>query len=151
MSKTDDNSYLLMPYVNTCRMNSKREDVKTLCWVSDYDVLIIFNDNTIYIYDTFLNMYRIIKYKTAELTEEEWRIEFGRRLHDLLQRKFITETSFAQMLNISLPALNRYIKGKVTPNAYMLNKILTILEIKADQLLFIPFILKTYLEEEKEK
>ena len=33
MSQMDDNSYLLWPYVNTCRLNSKREDVKTLCWV----------------------------------------------------------------------------------------------------------------------
>lgn len=150
MSQTDDNSYLLWPYVNICRLNSKREDVKTLCWVSDYDVLIIFTDGTMYIYDTFINMYRIIRYNTPNLTEEEWRFEFGRRLHDLLQRKYITETDFAHMLGIQQPALNRYIKGKVTPNAYILNKILTILEITADQLLFIPYILKKYLKEEKE-
>lgn len=149
MTKTEDDLYLLWSYVNICRTNSKKEDVQTLCWVSDYDVLIIFTDGTIYIYDTFIGMYRIIKYKTSKLTEEEWRFEFGRRLHDILQRKFITETDFAQMLGIQQPALNRYIKGKITPNAYLLNKILTILDIKADELLFIPYILKTYLKEEK--
>lgn len=149
MTKSEDDLYLLWSYVNICRTNSKKEDVQTLCWVSDYDVLIIFTDGTIYIYDTFIGMYRIIKYKTSKLTEEEWRFEFGRRLHDILQRKFITETDFAQMLGIQQPALNRYIKGKITPNAYLLNKILTILDIKADELLFIPYILKTYLKEEK--
>ena len=149
MTKNNDDIYSLWPYVNICRNKSKHEDVKTLCKVSDYDILIIFNDGTIYIYDTFINMYRTIKYTRPELTEEEWRFEFGRRLHDLLQRKYITETDFAKMLNLQLPSLNRYIKGKVTPNAYMLNKILTILEIKADQLLFIPFILQRYLKEEE--
>lgn len=149
MAKKDDLD-LLMSYVNICRMNSRYEDVKTLCWVSDYDVLIIFNDDTMYIYDTFLNMYRIIRYKTPELTEEEWRFEFGRRLHDILQRKCITETDFAKMLKIQLPALNRYIRGKITPNAYMLNKILTILDIRADELLFVQYILLKYLKEEKE-
>lgn len=150
MTKNEENKYLLWSYVNTCRMNSKKEDVKLVCWIGEYDVLIIFSDNTIYLYDTFLNMYRIIKYKTYKLTEEEWKFEFGRRLHDLLQRKYITETDFANMLGIKLQSLNRYIKGKTMPTAYLLNSILSILNISAEQLLLVQFILIKYLNKETE-
>lgn len=150
MNKIDKNKHLLWPYVIICKPDSKKEDVKVLCWGSEYDVIIIFNDNTIYIYDTFLGMYRKLKYKTSDLTKKEFAFEFGRRLHDLLQRAYITETEFAEKMGWSLPALNRYIKGKVTPNAYTMNKMLNILNVKADQLLFIPLILQKYLKEEKE-
>lgn len=113
------------------------------------DILIKFKDGTIYIYDTFLNGYRKLKYSTNELTKKEFNYEFGRRLHDILQRKGITESDFAEKMGWALPALNRYIKGNVTPNAYTMNKMINILDISADQLLFIPFILKKYLKEEK--
>lgn len=145
----NDNKNSLWPYVVICRPNAKKEDVKTLCLVSEYDVLIIFNDNTMYIYDIFIGMYRKIKYTSPDLSKNDFAFEFGRRLHDLIQRKYITETQFAEKLQIALSSLNRYTKGKVIPNAYMMNKMLNILEVKADQLLFIPFILKKYLKEEE--
>lgn len=156
MAKKEDSSYLLWPYVIACRTNAKREDLVLAQWVNKFDVVIIFTDGTMYIYDTFLNMYRKIRYTTTQLTEEEWRFEFGRRLHDLLQRRYISEREFARMLKIQPPALNRYIQGKVTPSAYIMNMILTVLDIRADDLLFIPCILIKYLpmiekiKEEKE-
>ena len=149
MSKSEDNKYLLWPYVVSCKPKAKREDVKTLCWVSEYDVLIIFTNGEMFIYDTFLGMYRKIKYEKPELTKQEFSFEFGRRLHDLIQRKYMTTNYFAQQMGLSISAVSRYTKGKCVPNAYTMNKMLNILEVKADQLLLIPIILQKYLKEEE--
>lgn len=144
----DKNIDILWPYIISCKYNAKPSDVKLAERVSEYDVLIMFTDGDMYIYDTFLGMSRKIRYTSSNLTKDEWCFEFGKRLHDLLQRKYITERDFARMLKIQPPALNRYIQGKVAPSGYIMNKILTILEIRADDLLLIPVLLNKYLKEE---
>lgn len=50
------------------------------------------------------------------MTEQEWRIEFGRRLNDILGRRRISQRELARMIRVSGSAVNAYISGTRSPS-----------------------------------
>ena len=135
----------LYQYAKMININVTMDDIDILKWVSQFDVLIKFTDGRIYIYDTYLNMFRYIKYKSKELSFQEFKFEFGRRLQELMERRHISQTYLANKLDTRQPMISRYINGNDLPSTYMTVKILDILNCTMDDLLFIPTILKLYL------
>ena len=135
----------LYQYAEMININVTMDDIDILKWVSQFDVLIKFTDGRIYIYDTYLNMFRYIKYKSKELSFQEFKFEFGRRLQELMERRHISQTYLADKLDTRQPMISRYINGSDWPSTYMTVKILDILNCTMDDLLFIPTILKLYL------
>ena len=135
----------LYQYVKYIDIHAKMDDIDILKWVSQFDVLIKFKDGRIYIYDTFVNMFRFIKYTSKELNEQEFKKEFGRRLQELMARRHVTQLYLADQLNTRQQMISRYINGESLPSTYITAKILDILNCTMDDLLFIPTILKLYL------
>lgn len=135
----------LYQYVKYIRLHATINDVDILKWVGPFDILIKFKDGEMYIFDTYTNMYRYIKYKTKELTESEWKFEFSKRLQEMMLRKHITQEYLSSRLRMSQPMVSKYIKGTSMPSGFIMSKILDILDCDIEDLLFIPNILKTYL------
>lgn len=141
------NNYLLWPYVSTINPFAKKEQIKVLKWVSDYDILIIFTDGKKYIYDTYTGYHRFLKYKSSHLSKEEWNYEFRLRLKEILQRKKITQHELSNKIKTSQTMISRYLTGESIPTAYTINKIIDALECKVSELIFIPILLKEIYKE----
>lgn len=143
-----ENDYLLWPYVTSINPFAKKDDIKVLRWVSDYDVLIIFNDNKKYIYDTYTGYHRYLKYNKPYLTKKEWEYEFKQRLQEVVQRKKITQEYLAEKIETTQQMVSRYLTGDAVPTAYTMNKIIDALNCKVNDLIFIPTLLKEIYKEE---
>lgn len=135
----------LYQYVKYIDIHATMNDIDILKWVSQFDILIKFKDGRIYIYDTFINMFRFIKYNYSELSEQEFKLEFSKRLQELMARRHVTQEYLADKLGTRQSMVSRYITGDSLPSTYMTAKIIDILDCKLEDLLFIPTILKLYL------
>lgn len=87
----------------------------------DRELEVVCSDNCKYIYDL------VTGYSQAYLngvkenlphTEDEWRIQFARRLYRQAKLKGWTQDDIADATNISKRTINRYIRAEVTPSAY---------------------------------
>ena len=145
----DYDQELLLPYAQMCRLNCTIDDIKILKRITQHDIFIVFKDGDKYIFDTFANGFRWLKYKDANLTEQEWNFEFRQRLKDLMARKYITQEDIAKKLNTNQQTISRYINGESIPNAYRMNQLMNILNCGVKDLWFIPLLLKRYFEEEE--
>lgn len=145
----DKINYSLWQYVSMVNPFVSKKDIKVLKYVSDYDILIIFNDNRKYIYDTFTGYHRYLKYTNSNLSKEEWEFEFRRRLQELLQRKCISQEELAKRIETKQQVISRYLTGERVPVAYMMNKIIDALDCTIYDIMFIPILLKKIYEEEK--
>lgn len=144
-----ENDYLLWPYVTSINPFAKKDDIKVLRWVSDYDVLIIFTNGEKFIYDTYTGYYRCLKYKKSYLTKKEWENEFKKRLQEIMQRKKITQEELSQKIETTQQMVSRYLTGDAIPTAYTMNKIIDALECTVNDLIFVPILLKEIYKEEK--
>lgn len=143
-----DNNYELWSYVYSIKPNAKKEDVDILTWVTKDDVLIIFTDGKKYLYDTLTGMIRYIKYNTPYLTNEDWNLEFKRRLLVMLDRIHMSQGELALRIGTTQQMVSRYISGKDMPSAYIITKIIDVIKCEENDLFLIPNILKTYLIKE---
>jgi hypothetical protein len=55
-----------------------------------------------------------------DITEEEWRAEFGYRLARRMRLKAISQVDLAEEADISVVTLSRYLNGRATPTGYAL-------------------------------
>lgn len=146
MQEIEEKKFLLN-YAKKVRLNAKISDIKILKWLNDYDILIIFKDGEKYIYDTYTDYYRFIKYNSQYLTKRQWRLEFKDRLQQLMDRKNITQMKLAKLTKTSQPMISKYVSGESIPSAYMMSKIIEALQCTIYDILIIPYILKNYCEE----
>lgn len=140
MLKIKDES--LLQYAKYIKTNIDINDIKILEYITDYDILIIFNNDKKYIYDTFLNSYRYLKYNKKDLTEEEWLYEYGDRLKQIMKRKNISQNQLASYINIDQSLISRYISGQCIPSSFIFYKIMDALNCTTKDILFVPYILK---------
>lgn len=61
--------------------------------------------------------------------------DLGKRIHDLISYKKITQRELANQVGITYTSLSRYIKGKRIPNSEILAKIAIALHVNTDFLL----------------
>lgn len=103
-----------------------------------YTILITLNDGTKMEFDGLDNSIRnVTKYysnDTDELDEAAWRKEFGRKLHQAIINKGITQEKVSELTGISRQMLSRYIRGNSTPSGYILSRLVEVLGCDARDL-----------------
>lgn len=99
--------------------------------LSSLDVIVELADGTVHLFDGFERALRRLP-KSTDMTEVEFRKEFGERLYAILFRKGVTQTELSKRTGIQVSLINNYIHGKVTPSSYNLDKIAKALNCSAD-------------------
>lgn len=78
-----------------------------------------------YTYDMLSRTVRRISkhYEEMDITEEEWRKEFTRKLHIKMRNMCINQEMISERTGISQAMISKYINGKAVPSAYNIRKI----------------------------
>lgn len=76
------------------------------------------------------------KLPSKDMTEEEFRREFGRRLRKMIHERGFTQVQFATQVGIHQPELSAYINGKRTPGFYNACRIANVLHCSTDDLMY---------------
>ena len=104
------------------------------CVINGYhSLLAILNDGTKLEFSSLDNTLRDVTriydpdYNT-NMSEEEWRKEFGNRLNALLRDRSMKHEVLADRLGVSRIMVSKYINGKATPSSYNLKRIARVLD-----------------------
>lgn len=102
-----------------------------------FEIVLVMSDGTRWSYYDMDNTIRRLP-KGPELTEEEYRHEFGIRLSDILYRRGISQEELSDATGIGRISINRYINGKATPSFSNADRIARVLNISPNDLRYIP-------------
>lgn len=119
--------------------------------LTEYDILFYLPDGNKILYDDFSFHYRYfnkLNFLKPYLTKKEWEREFRIRLKQLMLRKSLNQEQLSKKIEISQAMLSKYLNGSAIPSAYILNKIIDALDCTANDLLFVPLLIKRIYKEE---
>lgn len=102
-----------------------------------FELILVMADGTRYSYYDYDNTIRKLP-NGPELTEDEYREEFGIRLSDILYRRGITQNELAYMAKISYVTISNYIRGISTPSYSNANRIARVLRMPLDAFTYVP-------------
>lgn len=100
----------------------------------DDELIIELTDGSFVLYDDQDKSIRNLPSSPYELTEANFKREFGLRLRKIMNRKFMSQTELSEKTGISRIVLNKYINGKNMPSFYNLDKIAKALKCSIDDL-----------------
>ena len=107
------------------------------CKVNEYhEVVMELNDGTFAIYDLIEQGLRRIRIDRYNMTEEDCRREFGKRLAVVLRRKNVTQKELEERTGIPRSLISRYVTGKTSPSFYVVDKIAKALDCSMDDFRF---------------
>ena len=90
-----------------------------------------------YIYEDVDHYIRRLPSNSDEMTEDEFKKEFSRRLKHVMYMKGVTQEVLAERTGLSQPAISAYLSGRSTPTVYNLDKIARALKCPVDDLRYI--------------
>lgn len=93
-------------------------------------------DNRVYIYDEIGNGIRQIHYDADNMTEEDFRYEFGWRLRRVMGYKVVMQNDLADMIGLSQSRISDYLRGARTPSFYIADKIAKALGCSVETFLY---------------
>lgn len=103
-----------------------------------HDELLIELDNgERYVYDDLEKTIRRLSMDRSDVTEEEFRREFGTRLRKVMFRKGLTQHDLAERSGISQVTISGYMRGKNVPSFYNLHKLAKALDCYVDDFTYI--------------
>ncbi len=102
-----------------------------------FELILIMADGTRHSYYSLDRSIRKLP-KGPELTEEEYRKEFGIRLSDILYRRGITQNELAEMAKISYVTVSSYVRGISTPSYSNASRIARALHMSLDAFTYVP-------------
>lgn len=102
-----------------------------------FELVLIMADGTRHSYYSLDKSMRKLP-KGPELTEEEYRKEFGIRLSDILYRRGISQDELSKMTDISRASINHYVNGLATPSYSNASRIARALHMSLDDFTYVP-------------
>ena len=99
-----------------------------------YELAVQLDDGKILIFDNMDHSIRKAPSYSEQLTEDEFKNEFGRRLQRLLYSKGMTQESLSEATGISQKMISQYITGQVNPSFAKVDKICRALGCSTDKL-----------------
>lgn len=99
-----------------------------------YELAVQLDDGKVLIYDNMNHSIRRAPTYGEELTEQELKTEFGRRLQRLLYSRGMTQEDLANVTGISQAMISQYITGRVNPSFAKVDKICRVLGCSMDKL-----------------
>lgn len=137
------------PWCYVLKINpfAKKEDVKDIKKIDEWELLIIFKNGEKIIYDIDTGYHRKLFYRNInDLTEEQERREFGYALRTMMRRKHINQEELANRTGTSQTMISHYMTGRCIPNLIMGRKIAKVLGCSMDDLFYIDY--SKYLEDD---
>lgn len=126
-----------LEYILRVDPRTKKEDITEIREINDWDLLLSFKDGTKVIYDRFTGYHRNVFYDSVhELTDEQEKQEFARRLRTMMKRKYISQEQLAELVGISRIMINKYMNGKALPSILIVRKIAKVLDCSMDDLFY---------------
>ena len=114
-----------------------KDDIEEIRELNEWDLLIVFKDGEKVIYDTHWDYHRTLFYKDInDLTEEQERREFARKLRSMMSRKRYTQELMEELTGISQTMFSHYMTGRSIPNALTLRKIAKVLGCSMDDFFY---------------
>jgi len=118
----------------------KKDEIEEVVRLNQWDLMFIFKDGRKIVYDTFTNYHRYVFYDDIkELSKEQEKIEFARKLRSIMQRKWITQDQLAERLGTSQTMISHYMTGRCIPTATTLRDIAKILNCSMDEFFYDDF------------
>ena len=99
-----------------------------------YELAVQLDDGSTLIYDFMNKTIRRAPVYGEQLTDEECKNEFGRRLQRLLYSKGMTQEDLAEAIGISRTMMNQYITGRVNPSFSKVDRMCKVLNCSMDKL-----------------
>lgn len=87
------------------------------------ELLIETRDGDRYIYDDLDKTFRKVSKDSNDVTEEEFRREFGYRLQTIMFRRGLTQDELSERSGVSRASISSYMRGKSSPTFYTLRKL----------------------------
>ena len=114
-------------------------------YIGDFEMVFELSDGSKVRYDEYGNGIETIKHSyyedRTELSEEEWKKEFTRKLKKKLKLKGVTQKELASAIEVSEVAISRYISGKRIPSMYTVIKIAKFFHCPIDDLTDFDYLL----------
>ena len=98
-----------------------------------YSIIITHKDGGLFFYDDIGHSMRHIP-SSEEMTEELYKIEFGRKLRRLMYIRGLTQEDVAEMVGSSQDRISRYTNGKSMPGFFMVERLAKALDCPLDEL-----------------
>lgn len=102
---------------------SVAKDAVSITENGPFELIVQVTNGAIYSYDDFSKTIRRLPNHRNELTEDEFRREFGIRLRKILDRKGISQTKLSFATGISQIGISKYVNGTRTPSFYTVDRI----------------------------
>lgn len=99
-------------------------------------LLVQLDDGRWFCYNGYDHTCRLLPSDPDNMTEDDFRIEFGNRLRAIMQSKRISQYDLARMTGMPQGRISKYVNGKYTPTFYTVDKIAKALECSMDELRF---------------
>ena len=124
--KLFENCKLYHPYVEDDVVSYTDEHQPYGC------ILIWQSDGTAILYDDNDNSIRNYPYRPDEMSEENFKNDYGRRLEAIMKRKGIMQEELSAITGISQTMISRYITHKSMPSMYNADLIAKALDCSMD-------------------
>ena len=98
-----------------------------------FEVIAVMEDGEKVLYDDIDHTIRTLPSDSSELTEDQFRYEFGRRLEKYMIRNGITQEELSERTGIHRTMISQYINYRHTPSFYVVDKIAKALGCSIDE------------------
>lgn len=99
------------------------------------ELIFITEDGHVGCYDDMENTIRYIFRDHTNISDSEYKKEFGRRLCKIMSNKLITQTDLSKMTGITQHMISKYVTGKSAPSIVNAIKIIKALDCLTDTLI----------------
>lgn len=101
------------------------------------ELIFILRDGVTWCYEDTDNSIHRLPNSCNDMTDDEYKSEFGRRLKKLMFRKHITQKELTERTGITQCMISRYINGRSIPTFINVDKIARALDCSVDDLRYI--------------
>ena len=101
------------------------------------ELIVTFKDGSKILYNDFENTVRNLPADSSNMSEKQFRREFGYRVKRIMLEKGITQDELSEKTGIAQETLSRYICGKNVPSFYKIDKIAKALDCSVDEFRYI--------------
>lgn len=101
------------------------------------ELIVTFRDGSKILYNDFENTVRNLPVDSGNMSEKQFRREFGYRVKRIMLEKGVTQDELSEKTGIAQETLSRYICGKNVPSFYKIDKIAKALDCSVDEFRYI--------------
>ena len=115
------------------------DDVVADRFIDNNHQLLSMSNGSVYMYDNKELTIRRLPLDPDNMTEREFKQEYGEALCRIMQSKDVNQHELSIMTGISQASISNYIQGRVCPSFYIVNKIAKALNVPIEEFTYAGF------------